>query len=342
MPKCATRYVLAAFCLAWAGCTGAKPAKSAKASTPSSGGKSAVRASADASMTTSAGASGAFVSPPPTPGGTASPAGNPAIQCGGQSTGSESVSLQTARERGYDPDAMLSGIEGVFEADVRWDQPFADPQTRAHVEIASDGTGNIMAWDCKSGANGTPSCRTGNFLVLNIRVTLVTSDGRLDESFVGTLGPDWGTMSRSEYAHGTRIFASAGLSAVHRPLPIDLELNQTADVITDIMTASGKSPRIEIRVPVVEGNTTVREVAALRLDGCDVVTDFYAPGESVAAFVSPNGFCVPGRFAEGSCCAHWPERRMPLYPNPTWSDSSCIPRADTGADAGADVDAGPM
>jgi hypothetical protein len=217
---------------------------------------------------------------------------------------------------------------------VRWDRPFADPQTHVRVELAREGTGSIISWDCRSGGVYRTSCYAGNLLSLHVCVSIATSDGRLAGSFIGTLEPELGTITRYDSDGSIWLSAVTDIGSVLGTLDLGaLQPAQTVDAEIEIIRGSA-APRIQIRIVTVEHGATLSEFYALPVDGCRARWSFIAQGQPLTDLASPKYDCEPAHFAPGSCCYHVPDWVSP-YPFTLGTDLSCSTRADLDAgDAG--------
>jgi hypothetical protein len=263
--------------------------------------------------------------------------------CGGQQAKRQHVSVDEARARGFRVDAVLERLEGVFEADARWDQPFADPQTRVRIEIMSDGTATIDGWDCGlDDEEGTP-CDTDSVIELNLRVSVATADGRLQESFIRATGLD---IVRGGSDGEVLVYAHSDYSELVGMQSLDPAFGMQSldparpefhgDIRVYVLTAGDSEPRVQVHVdlstPIDAGTNTRFDLRPL--DGCFVWQDFVPAGAGSS--------CTAAPFGAGFCCGDFPTRFVddPSYPIKLGRDSSCVRDADNDAGTEADMDGG--
>lgn len=262
--------------------------------------------------------------------------------CAGNSTAKRSVSLEEARSTGFDVDSLREEIEGVFEAEVRWDQSFDHPETTVRVEITAEGTAAIAEWDCAE----PRSCYAVDVLGLGVRVAIATEDGRLRAEYDSSVStaPAYGLFPvlfpgthRQNGTESVTIVSNrygtvaALIPAADGTLPFGFT-DPNAVVWLTVQTEPGRDPRI--RVILVESARTVR---ALPADGCDGWKRFYAPDEAVPqpsdrAEVS----CSPAPLSAGNCCGI---RSAQSYPITAGTNLACTAEDDGGV-AVPDDDAG--
>lgn len=266
--------------------------------------------------------------PPRTPGGDTSDLGASGRGCWGDNTDSERVSLDDARARGLDPDALLAPIEGVFEADVRWLQLSKQPRSRVRLELTRSGTATIVGWDCKYGLG--PSCYAGSHLLIDMSVAVSTDDGRLRGSFVTTLDPTpvKGLIDspRSEVRvdeagdvllrFGSDAASVLGTLKLPKPDPMT-----TPSASFELLIRPDDEPLVSIRLLVADASQGGHAIDAWPLDGCrvDEVLAAGANGCSPPAIRTANA-----RFGAGLCCATPTAFRDMRYPIAAGTDRACL------------------
>jgi hypothetical protein len=294
---------------------------------------------------TANGAGGMPASPAWLPGGDTSDlgsAGGPGCSSGGPSTfGPEFVSFEEARARGFDPDALRSQIEGVFEADVQWEGVAGDAVTRVRVELVSDASARIIPFECPKRNAAYPACYAGDRIALDLHVSITTDDNTLQGNFVR---PSVG------YAHtrnpvirnesGDEVLF--GLYSGREPFvgTFALDPGAVAAVHLAVWTAPGREPRAQVRVKIPSEQDDERYFYALPVDGCAASESFSSePGTAP---------CWPLRSGAGFCCGNqWRFIQQPAnweIPFTPGTNLKCLapgPEDDAGA-GDDDLDAGAL
>lgn len=247
----------------------------------------------------------------PEAGGDTSDLGGEPLPCSGDVIAQDVVSLAQAREQGFDPDSLLKPLERVVDAKVRWDFPGAPAQTDIRIEFASDGTAIINRWQDKPDSF-RPPCRKGDFLSVNLRISISTSDSSVEGSVVINAGP--GPASdrtiRYEYPGGavqsTRVVADA--TSFRGTLDLGTPNGDEPSITAwlELETGLELEPRIVLSMYLdhmeQRGTERVRVhdnwAEAYPLDGCHAVR--YPHDGPIE-----NSDCSKPRFGSGCCVLTW-------------------------------------
>lgn len=208
----------------------------------------------------------------PQAGGDTSDLGETPAPCG-TLVGLYAVSLDEARERGFHPVELLGELPYGIEADLRWDLPVPDAQTRVRVALASDPTFVIHHWnytrtDCPDG---------GDDLAISAQVSVSTLDGRLDGVLQARLmeQQNWPLIAGAT-THRLHVYGDASsfrgtldVGPPDRPSP-------TLTVWIGALTGPKVDPRVYLQVDSRHGPATVMWptgvqdalIQAFPLDGC--------------------------------------------------------------------------
>jgi hypothetical protein len=222
----------------------------------------------------------------------------------------ENVMLEQARARGFDPDALLAPIDGVvIEGDVRWAKPKADAATRIRVELAGEGTATIHHFHDWDDRDGRPPCHDGDYITVDVRISIATADGWVAGSFVAPAGPGpWGGSTLNGEPHDGFVgFGAQGDAAAFRGTLALGPSNAETPVLQAsfaVWTGPEFEPRVSFDLDLINhyeqsedsGRVGVRDDFAYLLptDGC-------YPGLYPHSGPLPNYQCAEPEFGEGCC-----------------------------------------
>jgi hypothetical protein len=177
------------------------------------------------------------------------------------------------------------------------------------------------------------TCYAGDHLVLNVRVSIVTEDGRLEGSF---LAPAWlvgsyhseeltssvyiRPFSRYESASSVYIDAANSLDSPFNPDSLfegtfqGQPTDPTAGVEV-VVLAQGQAPRVQVRVGVGPRDLFRPVYQALPPDGCGAAESHESETKDTA--------CRSAEIVPGYCCPIPNTWNKPTYPITLGTDRSC-------------------
>jgi hypothetical protein len=248
------------------------------------------------------------------PGGdTSDLGGQPA--CRGTVIARERVTLAEARAQGFDPDAIHALVlaQDRFEAHVRWVEPLAAEPTRIRIELAGEQTATIHRFqDAEDPWHpDNPPCHDGDYLSVDVRISIATEDGRVSGSFIAAAGPGefGGYMLHHEQPGGLVSVGAMGDGSQFRgtlplgPSPADAPF---LEAWLRILTGPEFEPRVDLSLYLVhyeqDGGDRLRKIddfaELLPADGCHTVR--YPHTGPIF-----NSECHDPRFGEGCCVLTW-------------------------------------
>jgi len=230
------------------------------------------------------------------PGGDTSDIGGMPI-CRGHWAIEDGLKLDEAEAEGFDLESALVGVEGDFEAEVRWDLPQA-PQTRLRAEVARTGKASILRW-VPAPEDPLPECDTPDQAAAEVEVRIATDDGRVAGSFSVERSIRRGrTYDRMPLRY---IELEGDASQLRGTLALPSPTGEGASLwVTLAVRETDEGPRMALALTLREfvaddvGDRVLEAVEALPPDGCIAAHALYLD-------VSPSR-CRPPRFSESGCC----------------------------------------
>ncbi len=183
-------------------------------------------------------------------GGATSDFGGDHAPCDGRVLEREKVTLERARELGFDAEARLAPVERELRAPVRWSSDHRE--TEAVVRIARTGMATVVRYALDpEPAQGTTRCHEGDHVVPELEVEVELADGSLAGSFITNAGPNEFGESQPRPAFGGQLLTLLGdAAAMAGDLDFQIDPEETSK-LTITLSALLDHPEVSDQLELV-------------------------------------------------------------------------------------------